>query len=235
MNPRARTTRDKVTGKAQISAMRAVVQHRYGPPEVLSVEQVPAPFAGDDEVLVSVRAAALNVADDIIMRGIPYFVRLLSGLRRPRHGVRGVDVAGVVVSAGPAVTRVRPGDAVFGSTAGVFEGGAFAEYVVMPEAKTAPKPAGLTFEQAAAIPVAGVTALRALRDAAGVHPGQRVLINGGRSPGTGLTCPMPTHPAAGLGESAGSPGPACSGWLCRSGSAPATVCPHVPTLSPSPG
>jgi NADPH:quinone reductase-like Zn-dependent oxidoreductase len=118
------------------------------------------------------------VADDIIMRGVPYFLRLFAGLRRPKHGGRGVDVAGTVTEAGPKVADLRPGDEVFGGCADAFAGGAFAQYACVPRDKVVPMPARLTFEQAAAVPIAAITALRALRDTAQVQPGQNVLING---------------------------------------------------------
>jgi NADPH:quinone reductase-like Zn-dependent oxidoreductase len=159
-------------------AMQAVIQHRYGGPETLTVAETARPVAGERDVLIRVHAAGLNVADDVIMRGVPYFLRLFAGARRPRHGIRGVDVAGTVAAVGSQVTNLRPGDEVFGGTAGAFAGGGFAEYASVPRDKVVAKPPGLTFAQAAAVPVAAVTALRALRDAARVRPGQRVLVNG---------------------------------------------------------
>lgn len=158
--------------------MAAVVQHRCGGPDVLAMEDGAVPDLGESDVLVRVRAAGLNVADDIIMRGVPCFLRLFSGVRRPRHGIRGVDVAGTVVGVGAKVGDLRPGDEVFGGTDGAFAGGGLAEYACTSREKLVAKPASLSFEQAAAVPIAAVTALRALRDAAGPQPGQRVLING---------------------------------------------------------
>ena len=163
---------------AAVTTMKAIVQHHYGPPDVLAVEEIAKPVVGDEDVLIRVHAAGLNVADDILMRGVPYFLRLLCGLWRPKHGIRGVDVAGTVTRTGAKVTDLRPGDEVFGGTAGAFAGGAFAEYALAPRDKVAPKPAGLTFEQAASVPIAAITALKALRDAAQVQPGQHVLVNG---------------------------------------------------------
>lgn len=163
---------------AEQPTMRAVIQHRYGGPETLTVAEIARPVAREREVLIRVHAAGLNVADDIIMRGVPYFLRLLAGPRRPKHGIRGVDVAGTIAAVGSQVTDLRPGDDVFGGTTGAFAGGGFAEYASVPRDKVVAKPAGLTFAQAAAMPVAAVTALKALRDAARVRPGHRVLVNG---------------------------------------------------------
>lgn len=168
----------ELTQIGAVTTMRAMVQHRYGPPDVLVAEEIARPAVGDEDVLIRVHAVGLNVADDIIMRGVPYFLRLLAGLRRPAHGVRGVDVAGTVTETGAKITDLRPGAEVFGGTAGALAGGALAEYALIPRDKVARKPAGLTFEQAASVPVAAITALKALRDAAGVQPGQKVLING---------------------------------------------------------
>jgi NADPH:quinone reductase-like Zn-dependent oxidoreductase len=165
------------TPNAHVTTMKAVVQHRYGPPDVLAVEEIGTPVAGDEEVLIRVHAAAINLADDVMVRGVPYIARLGGGLRRPRHGVRGMDVAGTVTEAGAKVTDLRPGDEVFGSCGDLYHGGAFAEYARVPRDKLVPKPPALTFEQAAAVPLAAV-ALRALRDVAQVQPGQQVLING---------------------------------------------------------
>ena len=153
--------------------MRAVVQDRYGAPEVLQVRNVPRPVIADDEVLVRAHAAGVDRGVCHLMTGLPYAVRLASGLRAPRNAVPGGDVAGVVEAVGAAVTRFRPGDAVLGIGTG-----AFAEYVRAPEAKLVPKPAELTFVQAAALPVSGLTALQAVRDHADVQAGQHVLVLG---------------------------------------------------------
>ena len=159
--------------------MKAIVQERYGSPEVLSLREVPKPVPADDEVLVEVRAASVNARDWHIMRGDPYLARLADrgtfGRRGPRFPIRGTDFAGRVAAVGPAVTDFRVGDEVYGDTV---VGGAFAEYVTIPARTLAPKPAKLTFEQAAAVPLAGSTALMGLRDAGGIRPGQRVLVNG---------------------------------------------------------
>ncbi len=151
--------------------MKAIVYHRYGSPDVLELADVDAPEVADDGVLVRVRAASVNALDWHRMRGQPFLVRLSDGLRRPKVSGLGVDVAGHVEAVGRNVTQFRPGDEVFGARTG-----AFAEYV---SGRTfVPKPAGLTFEQAAAIPVAATTALQGLRDKGGLQPGQRALING---------------------------------------------------------
>jgi NADPH:quinone reductase-like Zn-dependent oxidoreductase len=153
--------------------MKAIAQDRYGPPDVLELRDVPKPTPGDNEVLVRVQAAAVNALDWHYMRGDPYVARLSMGLRGPKVRIRGRDFAGQVEAVGRGVERLRPGDAVFGEA-----DGAFAEYVSAPDDAVDSKPANLTFEQAAAVPLAGATALMGLRDAAHVQPGQRVLING---------------------------------------------------------
>jgi NADPH:quinone reductase-like Zn-dependent oxidoreductase len=160
--------------------MKAIVQDRYGSPDVLELRAVDTPVAGDDEVLVEVRAAAVNAYDWHIMRGDPYLARLampaVTGLRGPTRKIRGRDFAGVVVAVGGNVTGFSPGDEVYGDLG--HRQGAFAEYVCVPEGQVDRKPANLTFEQAAAVPLAGNTALMGLRDVAEVQPGQRVLVNG---------------------------------------------------------
>jgi NADPH:quinone reductase-like Zn-dependent oxidoreductase len=154
--------------------MKAVVYCDYGPPDVLQLHDVEKPVPGDDELLIKVRAAALNPLDWHFMRGTPYIGRTEMGLRKPEVIRLGVDYAGVVESVGRNVTAFEPGDEVFGGGTG-----AFAEYVVArADRSVVPKPATLTFEQAAAIPVAGLTALQALRDQGDIRPGQAVLING---------------------------------------------------------
>ena len=153
--------------------MRAAVQDRYGPPlDVLGVREIPVPAIGDDDVLVRVRAAGVNPADLAVTRGRPSMLRLMVGLRRPKPAVRGQDLAGVVEAVGANVTLFSTGDEVFGEGAS-----SYAEYTCVPQGVLAPKPAGLTFEQAAAVPMAGLTALFGMR-VANVGPGQRVLVNG---------------------------------------------------------
>jgi NADPH:quinone reductase-like Zn-dependent oxidoreductase len=150
--------------------MRAVVQHRYGGPETLTLEEVPRPAVGSDQVLVRVRAAALNPTDYIVMRG---FLRPQTGWRRPRQQVRGLDVAGTIEAVGADVADLAVGDAVFGSCRG-----SLAEYAVGSADKLVPKPERLSFEQAASIAVAGTMALEALRDHAQLRAGQRIAITG---------------------------------------------------------
>ena len=153
--------------------MKAVVQNEYGSPEVLEFKDIDKPVVKDDEVLVHVRAAAVNPPDWAGVHGVPCIVRLAFGLRTPKFGVRGTDVAGTVEAVGKNVTRLQVGDEVFGRGSG-----AFAEYAVAAEEHLVPKPARVTFEQAAAVPMAGLTALQALRDAGSIQPGQKVLIVG---------------------------------------------------------
>jgi NADPH:quinone reductase-like Zn-dependent oxidoreductase len=154
--------------------MKAIVQDRYGSPDVLEFRDIDQPVPGDGEVLVRVHAASVNAYDWHLMRADPTIpARLGVGLRAPRARVRGRDFAGVVAAVGPGVDRLRPGDEVFGEA-----DGAFAEYVCARSGAVGPKPANLSFEQAAAVPLAGNTALVGLRDAARVQSGQRVLVNG---------------------------------------------------------
>ena len=158
--------------------MAAVVQDRYGPPaQVLRVAQVAVPTPRPDEVLVRVRAVGLNPADVFLTTGRPAMLRASTGLRRPKHPCRGQDVAGVVEAVGSAVTLVRPGDEVFGEAEMGRGTGTLAELAVLRESVLAPKPAALTFEEAAGLPMVGLTALRGLRVAA-VGAGTRLLVNG---------------------------------------------------------
>jgi NADPH:quinone reductase-like Zn-dependent oxidoreductase len=152
--------------------MKAIVYHNYGSPDVLHCEEIEKPTPGDDEVLIRIRAAAANPMDYHFMSGA-YIMRPMTGLRKPKPTVPGADLAGEVEAVGRNVTRFKPGDPVFGGARR-----AFAEYVCAPENRLALKPANLTFEQAAAIPVAGLTALQGLRDKGRIQPGQKVLING---------------------------------------------------------
>jgi NADPH:quinone reductase-like Zn-dependent oxidoreductase len=154
--------------------MKAIVSQEYGPPRVLALRDVETPAPSSDEALVRVLAAAVNPGDWDVMHGTPYVLRLTTGLRRPRNKVLGLAIAGRIEAVGEGVSRFTAGDEVY---AGIGKGG-FAEYVCVPEAALAPKPTNLTFEQAAAVPIGGVTALQALRGVGRVQPGQRVLING---------------------------------------------------------
>ena len=152
--------------------MKAIVQDRFGPPEVLELREIDQPEPGDDEVLVRVHAASVNPADWYAMTGTPWIARPQMGLRKPKSRL-GLDLAGVVEAVGGNVTRLEPGDEVFGAGTGTL-----AEYVTVPEDALVLKPAKVSFEQAAAVPVAGLTALQGLRDKGRIQPGQQVLING---------------------------------------------------------
>ena len=159
---------------AQAITMKAIVRERYGSPDVLELKDVDRPVVDDDSVLVRVRAASINAYDWHMMRGLPFLVRMSEGLRKPKSSAMGVDLAGQVEAVGKNVTNFRPGDEVFGARTG-----SLAEYVRGgPTSALVPKPAGLTFEQAAAVNMAGTTALQGLRDKGQLKPGQRVLING---------------------------------------------------------
>jgi NADPH:quinone reductase-like Zn-dependent oxidoreductase len=156
--------------------MKAIVRETYGSPEVLHLDEVPLPTVGDGDVLVRVRAASVNAGDWHLLRGTPLPFRLVAGLRKPKFKIIGNDIAGYVEAVGPNVSKFRPGDEVFGelSRCGF---GAYAEFASAPEKALALKPANLSFEEAAAIPTAGCTALQGLRQG-GIERGQRVLING---------------------------------------------------------
>lgn len=156
--------------------MKAIVYHQYGSPDVLRVDDVSKPTPADDQVLVKVHAASLNAADGYMLRGKPFLVRFDFGLTKPKHPIPGCDFAGVVESVGSAVTRFKAGDAVYGDLSGI-GCGALAEYVAVPEEIVAIKPANLSFEQSAAMPMAAVTALQGLR-MANVKAGEQVLIQG---------------------------------------------------------
>lgn len=159
---------------AGMPQMRGVVHRCYGSPDVIRYEDLPKPAPADDEVLVRVHAASINPLDWHYLRGTPYLVRMEAGFGKPADPRLGVDFAGTVEAVGKTVTHFKPGDEVFG---GKF--GALADYVaVRQERAIALKPANMTFEQAASVPIAGVTALQALRDKAQVRAGQKVLING---------------------------------------------------------
>ena len=153
--------------------MKAIVQDQYGSAEVLETREVDQPTIGANEVLIRVRAAGVNPADWAVMRGLPYIARPVYGLRKPKQAVRGTDVAGLVEAVGSDVTRFHPGDEVFG-----WSSGSYADYAAASEEGLALKPANLTFEQASAVPMAGLVALQAVRDHGKVQAGQKVLING---------------------------------------------------------
>lgn len=159
--------------------MKAIVHERYGPPAVLELHEVRRPRIGAKDVLVLVRAAGVSYPDAVLTRGVPYAVRLVAGLHRPRHRVRGLEIAGTVVEVGANVTGLRPGDDVFGWCGRSGKtGGGFAEFARCPQDLLIRKPPAMSFEQAASLPTSGVTALQAVRDWACVRSGQRVLVNG---------------------------------------------------------
>jgi NADPH:quinone reductase-like Zn-dependent oxidoreductase len=153
--------------------MKAIVYHHYGPPEVLQLGEIETPTPADNEVLIRIRAASVNPYDWHFMRGTPRFARLFMGLGKPKSSRLGADVSGSVEAVGGKITRLKPGDAVFGTAKG-----AFAEYACGKESELALKPGGVTFEQAAAVPIAGLTALQGIRDSGQLKTGQTVLING---------------------------------------------------------
>ncbi|MGC5052224.1 NAD(P)-dependent alcohol dehydrogenase [Micromonospora sp. DT48] len=154
--------------------MKAIAYDRYGPPSTIRLRDLDRPTVGDHEVLVRVRAAGVDPGVLIFLTGRPYLVRLAAGLRRPRVPVLGRDVAGVVTEVGARVTRLRPGDEVYGTSLR----GSYAEFTATHERRLAAKPTNLTFAQAAAVPISGMTALRAVRDTGQVRPGHRVLVIG---------------------------------------------------------
>ncbi len=174
--------------------MKAWVYERYGlPKQVLELREVEVPSIGSDQVLVRVKAASVNPLDWHLTTGTPRFARLSFGLRRPRRNIPGADVAGVVESVGEGVARLRTGDEVFGESVGTL-----AEYVAVSESGVVAKPEGTSFEEAAAVPVAGLTALQGLRDWGALTSGQGVLINGA-SGGVG-TYAVQVARALGAGE-----------------------------------
>ena len=154
--------------------MKAITRRTYGTGDVLTLEDVVIPSIADDELLVRVHAASINRADWYMLTGTPFLMRLMSGLRRPKEPVPGRDLAGSVEAVGRSVTGFRPGDRVYAE----ISAGSYAEYARVPEALAARVPTDLTFEQAATVPLAGNTALHAMRVVGKVTPGQRVLVNG---------------------------------------------------------
>jgi NADPH:quinone reductase-like Zn-dependent oxidoreductase len=173
--------------------MKAFVLRSYGSPDVLDLMDIDKPVPGDDEVLVRVRATSVNPYDWHSMRGEPFIARLMGlGLRNPKFSILGADMAGQVEAVGKDVTSFRPGDEVFA----VLKQGGFAEYVCVQEGELVPKPKNLSFEQAAAVPVAANTALVGLRDEGRIQPGQKVLINGASG---GVWVPSPCRSPEMLG------------------------------------
>jgi NADPH:quinone reductase-like Zn-dependent oxidoreductase len=171
------------TARARATTMQAIVQDAYGSADVLELADIDQPVPTDNEVLIRVHAAGLHRGDWHVMTGLPYLIRIVVptlGLRKPKVRVRGMDVAGTVAAVGSNVTRFRLGDAVFG-----WCDGAFAEYACAPQDQLAAKPASLSFEQAAAVPISGFAALQGLRDIGEVQAGQRILVIGAAG-GVGL-------------------------------------------------
>ncbi|MHC4714209.1 MAG: NAD(P)-dependent alcohol dehydrogenase, partial [Planctomycetota bacterium] len=164
--------------------MKAIVYYRYGSPDVLQLREIDKPAVEDDDVLVRVRAASLNPYDWHFMTGLPYVMRMISGLFKPKFNRLGADLAGQVEAVGKNVTQFRPGDDVYGEVDAEEPGkhiprpGAVAQYVCASRKSIVAKPVNLTFEQAAAVPMAAITALQVLRDAGEIQQGQAVLING---------------------------------------------------------
>jgi NADPH:quinone reductase-like Zn-dependent oxidoreductase len=167
----ATATDQETTMTDRQSTMKAIAHERYGRPDVLELREVEKPVLEDDQVLVRVRASSVNPIEWYGVTG--FYPARLGGLRRPKFPGVGADLAGVVEAVGGDVKELQPGDEVFGTSSG-----AWAEYACASETRLAPKPANLSFEEAAAVPVAGLTALQALRDKGRVQPGQKVLING---------------------------------------------------------
>nr|WP_263323523.1 NAD(P)-dependent alcohol dehydrogenase [Neobacillus sp. Marseille-Q6967] len=157
--------------------MKAVVYNKYGSPDVLEVTEVEKPIPKDNQVLVKIRAASLNYGNLVLLKGDPFLARFAFGLLKPKYPIPGGDIAGRVEAVGKDVKQFQPGDDVFGDLSGSGWGG-FAEYVSVQEKALALKPANLSYEEAAAVPMAGVTALQSLRDKGKIQPGQKVLIHG---------------------------------------------------------
>ena len=203
--------------------MLAIVQAGDGSADILHAEEIDQPAAGDGEVLVRVRAAGLDRGTWHLMAGQPYLVRLVSGLRTPKNRVPGLDVAGTVVAAAAGVTRFKAGDEVFG-----IGQGSFAEYARARADKLARKPANLTFGQAAAVAVSGLTALQGLHDTGRLQPGQHVLITGA----SGVSAPLPCRsPGPWVRRSLGCAAPRRPAWSPRS--APTTSSTTRATTSPT--
>lgn len=157
--------------------MKAVMRDRYGSPDVMQVKEIERPTVVEGTVLVRIVASSVNAFDWRMLEGKPFLARLSEGLGSPKHSILGADIAGCVEAVGPGVLDFQPGDAVFGDL-GMAGCGGFAEYVAAPARSLALIPAGLSFEDAAALPMAGIAALQSLRDVAKVQPGQKVLIHG---------------------------------------------------------
>jgi NADPH:quinone reductase-like Zn-dependent oxidoreductase len=172
-----RTVNTSHTQSAKRDILKAIIYTEYGSPDVLQFTDVPEPTAEEHQIKVKVVAASVNPLDWHLMRGEPFLARLEAGLRKPKHHRLGADFAGRVEAVGSGVTRFKPGDEVFGNAFGTALG-SFAEYVCVPESVAALKPAAVSFEAAAAVPVAGYTAIQGLRDTGRIQAGDKVVING---------------------------------------------------------
>jgi NADPH:quinone reductase-like Zn-dependent oxidoreductase len=157
--------------------MKAIVSDKYGPPDTLKLKEVEKPIPEDNQVLVKIHTASVNYGNLVLLKGEPFLARFAFGLLKPKYSIPGGDIAGRVESVGINVKQFKPGDEVFGDLSGCGWGG-FAEYVSVPENALALKPANMSFEEAAAVPMAAVTALQGLRGKGKIQPGQKVLING---------------------------------------------------------
>lgn len=157
--------------------MKAIVYKKYGPPDILTVTEVEKPIPKDNQVLVKVHASSVNFGNLVLLKGDPFLARFAFGLFKPKYSIPGGDIAGTVEAVGKDVTQFQPGDDVFGDLSGCGWGG-YAEYAAVPENAIALKPAHLSYEEAAAVPMAGMTALQSLRDKGRIQPEQKVLING---------------------------------------------------------
>jgi NADPH:quinone reductase-like Zn-dependent oxidoreductase len=157
--------------------MKAIVSNKYGSPDILEFTEVEKPIPMDNQVLVKVHAASLNFGNLVLLKGEPFLARFAFGLLKPKYRIPGGDIAGQVEAVGKGVQQFQPGDEVFGDLSG-FGWGGFAEYVSVPETALVLKPANLSYEEAAAVPMAGVTALQGLRNKGKIQSGQKVLING---------------------------------------------------------
>ncbi|MDR7236568.1 NAD(P)-dependent alcohol dehydrogenase [Neobacillus drentensis] len=157
--------------------MKAIVSNKYGSPDLLELAEVEKPIPGNNQVLVKIHAASLNFGNLVLLKGEPFLARFAFGLFKPKYPIPGGDIAGQVEAVGKGVTQFQPGDDVFGDLSGSGWSG-FAEYVSVPEQALVLKPANLSYEEAAAVPMAGVTALQGLRDKGKIQAGQKVLING---------------------------------------------------------
>ena len=169
--------------------MKAAIYYKYGSPDVISIEEVEKPSPKDAEALIQIKAASVNAYDWHSLRADPFITRFTAGLMKPKNNIPGADIAGIIVAAGNGASKFKVGDEVYGNLEGCGKGGlaagGFAEYVCAKETNLAPKPPALSFEEAAALPMASVTALQAVRDCAKIKPGQHVLINGA-SGGVGM-------------------------------------------------